>query len=148
MKPDQFRTIKISYMAYWLVKSEPSSYSWHQFENDGQTRWDGVRNFAARNFLRHMKAGDPVLYYHSSEGTEIIGIAEVVREAYQDPTTEDPNWVAVDLRPVRKLSGPVSLKQIKADSRLADMALVRISRLSVQPVREAEWKVVMELSER
>ncbi len=134
-------------MTYWLVKSEPSSYSWAQLEKDGGTRWEGVRNFAARNFLRQMKEGDQVLYYHSNEGTEIVGIAEVAREAYQDPTTEDPNWVVVDIRPLRKLGRPVPLKQIKADSRLSDMALVRISRLSVQPVKEQEWAVIMELAE-
>lgn len=133
-------------MAYWLVKSEPFKYSWEQFEKDGQTFWDGVRNYAARNFLKEMKKGDEVLFYHSNEGLEIVGVAKVVKEHYQDPTTEDEAWVAVDLKPVKRLARPVTLKQIKGDGRLADMALLRLSRLSVQPVKEDEWEVIMELS--
>ena len=133
-------------MNYWLVKSEPSSYGWEQLVKDKKTTWDGVRNFAARTHLRSMKKGDEVFYYHSNEGMEIVGIAKVDKEAYQDPTTEDPNWVAVDLKPYKKLKKPVSLSQIKADKRLKDMALVRIGRLSVQPVAENEWKMVMELA--
>jgi predicted RNA-binding protein with PUA-like domain len=132
-------------MAYWLVKSEPFKYSWDQFVKDGQTFWDGVRNYGARIHLKAMKKGDAVLFYHSNEGVEIIGIAKVVKEHYQDPTTEDPNWVAVDLKPFKKLNNPVTLDQVKKDKRLANMALVRISRLSVQPVTEEEWEVVMEL---
>jgi len=134
-------------MAYWLVKSEPSSYSWQQLEKDKSTRWEGVRNYAARNFLRQMKTGDEVLYYHSNEGTEIVGIAEVTTESYQDPTTPDPNWVVVDLRPVRKFQKPVTLKNVKEEKRLADMALVKLSRLSVQPVTTEEWMRIMELGE-
>ena len=130
-------------MAYWLVKSEPSVYSWEQFEKDKETVWSGVRNYAARLHLRAMKKGDQVLYYHSNEGLEIVGIAKVIKEAYQDPTTEDDRWVAVDLKPFRRLKHSVSMDQIKEDPRLKDMALVRISRLSVQPVSDAEWKVVM-----
>jgi predicted RNA-binding protein with PUA-like domain len=133
-------------MAYWLVKSEPFKYSWEQFEKDGQTYWDGVRNYAARNFLKEMKKGDEVLFYHSNEGLEIVGIAKVAKEHYQDPTTDEEAWVAVDLKPVKRLNKPVSLKQIKAEKRLSEMALLRLSRLSVQPVREEEWTVIMELS--
>jgi predicted RNA-binding protein with PUA-like domain len=134
-------------MGHWLVKSEPSVYSFDQLVKDKSTVWSGVRNYAARLHLRGMKKGDEVLYYHSNEGTDIVGIAKVVKEAYQDPTTDDDRWVAVDIAPVRRLPKPVSLTQIKADKRLADMALVRIGRLSVQPVTDKEWKVVMELAE-
>ena len=134
-------------MAYWLVKSEPFKYSWDQFVKDGQTFWDGVRNYAARNNLKAMKKGDEVLFYHSNEGLEIVGIAKVAKEAYQDPTTDEDAWVVVDLKPVKKLKKPVSLQQIKGEKRLKDMALLRLSRLSVQPVTEGEWKVIMELAE-
>ncbi len=133
-------------MNRWLIKSEPFKYSWDQFEKDGQTFWDGVRNYAARNNLRAMKKGDEVFFYHSNEGTEIVGIAKVLKEAYQDPTTNDEAWVAVDFKPYKKLKKTVTLSQIKADKRLADMALVKLSRLSVQPVTQEEWDVVMELS--
>jgi predicted RNA-binding protein with PUA-like domain len=133
-------------MAYWLIKSEPFKYSWDQFVKDKQTFWDGVRNYAARNNLRAMKKGDEVFFYHSNEGVEIVGIAKVVKEAYPDPTTEDPNWVVVDFKPVRKLKNPVSLAMIKAESSLANMALVRLGRLSVQPVTEEEWLTVLELA--
>jgi len=133
-------------MAYWLIKSEPFKYSWDQFEKDGKTFWDGVRNYAARNNLRDMQKGDKLLFYHSNEGLEIVGIAEVVKEHYQDPTTDETAWVVVDVKPVKKLKQPVSLKQIKAEPRLQDMALLRLSRLSVQQVTEEEWKVVMELA--
>ena len=132
-------------MAYWLVKSEPIKYSWDQFVKDKQTFWDGVRNYAARNNLREMKKGDEVLFYHSNEGTEIVGIAKVAKEAYQDPTTDDTNWVVVDLKPVKKIKKPVTLSQVKADDRLKNMALVRLGRLSVQPVTDQEWNVIMEL---
>lgn len=133
-------------MAYWLVKSEPSSYSWEQFQKEGETYWSGVRNYAARNNLKEMKKGDKVLYYHSNEGMEIVGIAQVVKEHYQDPTTDDKNWVVVDLKPLRKLKKNVSLKQVKEDGRLTDMALLKLSRLSVQPVKEEEWSIIMELA--
>ena len=133
-------------MAYWLVKSEPFKYSWDQFVKDGQTFWDGVRNYAARNNLKAMKKGDEVFFYHSNEGLDIVGIAKVVKEAYQDPTTDEDAWVVVDLKPVKKLKSPVSLQQIKGEKRLKDMALLRLSRLSVQPVTEEEWKVVMEMA--
>lgn len=133
-------------MAYWLIKSEPDKYSWEQFEKDGQTFWDGVRNYAARIHLRGMKKGDLVLFYHSNEGTEIVGIAKVSKEAYQDPTTTDEAWVAVDFKPFKKLKKPVTLLQVKADKRLSDMALVRLGRLSVQPVTDKEWEIVMEMA--
>ena len=134
-------------MAYWLVKSEPFKYSWEQFEKDKQTTWDGVRNYAARINLRAMKKGDEVLFYHSNEGLEIVGIAKVAKEAYQDPTTEDDAWVAVDLKPYKKIKKPVSLATLKADRRLANMDLVRLGRLSVGTVKEDEWKIIMELGE-
>ena len=133
-------------MAYWLVKSEPFKYSWDQFVNDGQTFWDGVRNYAARNNLRAMKKGDQVLFYHSNEGLEIVGIAKVVKESYQDPTTDEDAWVVVDLKPVKKLKKPVSLKTIKNEKRLENMDLLRLGRLSVQSVKDEEWRVVMELA--
>ena len=130
-------------MAYWLIKSEPFKYSWEQFEKDGITFWDGVRNYGARNNLRAMKKGDSLLFYHSNEGLEIVGIAKVVKEHYQDPTTEDSNWVAVDVKPVKRLKQPVSLATIKTDLRLKEMALVRLGRLSVQPVTDLEWEIVV-----
>lgn len=133
-------------MAYWLVKSEPFKYSWEQFVKDKQTFWEGVRNYAARNNLRAMKKGDEVLFYHSNEGLEIVGIAKVVKEAYPDPTTDDEAWVVVDLKPVKKLKQPVTLKQIKADPRLQNMDLLRLGRLSVGTVKDDEWTVIMELA--
>lgn len=133
-------------MAYWLVKSEPSVYSWDQFAKDRKTYWDGVRNYAARNNLRAMKKGDEVLFYHSNEGLEIVGIAKVIKEAYQDPTTNEDAWVVVDLKPIQKLKKPVSLQQIKEEKRLQNMDLLRLGRLSVQSVKDDEWKVIMELA--
>lgn len=133
-------------MAYWLVKSEPSVYSWEQLEKDKKTSWDGVRNYAARIHLRGMKTGEEVLFYHSNEGLEIVGIAKVSKEAYQDPTTDNEAWVSVEIRAYKKLKKPVGLVQIKNDKRLANMALVRIGRLSVQPVTEEEWGVIMKLA--
>ena len=133
-------------MAYWLVKSEPTAYSWDQLVKEKQTSWSGVRNYAARLHLRNMKKGDEVFFYHSNEGTDIVGIAIVEKEFYQDPTTTDDRWVAVDLKPHKKLMTPVTLDTIKKDKRLASMALVRIGRLSVQPVSDDEWKAVMELA--
>lgn len=133
-------------MAYWLVKSEPEVYSWDQLVKDKQTFWDGVRNYAARNNLRAMKKGDEVLYYHSMGSMEIVGIAKVVKEAYQDPTTDEVAWLAVDIKPERKLKHPVTLAQVKADKRLANMDLVRLGRLSVQTVKDSEWKIIMELA--
>ncbi|HNL83025.1 MAG TPA: EVE domain-containing protein [Chitinophagaceae bacterium] len=133
-------------MNYWLVKSEPFKYSWQQFEKEGQTFWDGVRNYAASNNLKAMKKGDLVFWYHSNEGLEIVGIAQVIKEAYQDPTTEDEAWVVVDLKPYKKLKKPVSLAQIKAEKTLANMDLVRLSRLSVGTVRKQEWEKIIEMS--
>jgi predicted RNA-binding protein with PUA-like domain len=133
-------------MHYWLIKSEPFKYSWDQFQKDQLTFWDGVRNYAARNNLRAMKKGDLAFFYHSNEGTAIVGIAKVVKEAYQDPTSNEEAWVAVDFKPQKRLKSAVSLSQIKADKRLANMALIKLSRLSVQPVTEQEWKVVLELA--
>lgn len=130
-------------MNHWLVKSEPVKYAWEQFETDGRTCWDGVRNYQARNNLQAMRNGDWVLYYHSNEGKEIVGIAKVVREAYPDPT--DPAWLAVDLVPEQKLVPPVTLEQIKADPRLAHIGLIRQSRLSVMPVSQAEFDAVIGL---
>jgi predicted RNA-binding protein with PUA-like domain len=132
-------------MAYWLVKSEPSTYSWDQFVKDGKTTWEGVRNYAARNHLKAMKKGDEVFFYHSREGLDIVGIAKVTKEAYQDPTTDEDAWVVVDLKPVKKLKKSVSINQVKTDKRLKNMALLRISRLSVQPVTDEEWHAVLEL---
>ncbi len=133
-------------MNYWLIKSEPFKYSWNQFEIDKKTFWDGVRNYQARNNLKTMKKGDLAFWYHSNEGMEIVGIAKVVKEFYQDPTTEDTNWVVVDFAPVKKLKNTVSLSAVKADIRLEKMALVRLGRLSVQPVTETEWNIILELS--
>lgn len=133
-------------MSYWLVKSEPFKYSWEQFEKDGIATWDGVRNYGARNNLRDMKKGEQVFFYHSNEGLEIVGIATVVREAYPDPTADTDTWLVVDLKPFKKLKHPVTLKQVKAEPRLSEMALLKLSRLSVQPVLHKEWKVVLEMA--
>ena len=133
-------------MNYWLIKSEPFKYSWDQFEIDKQTFWDGVRNYGARNNLRSMKKGDLAFWYHSNEGMEIIGIAKVVKESYQDPTTPDPAWLVVDFKPFKKLKNPVKLADVKAHAKLQDMDLVRLGRLSVQSVKPAEWKIVMEMA--
>ena len=121
---------------YWLVKSEPFKYSWEQFVSDGETIWDGVRNYQARNNLRDMRRGDDVLYYHSNEGLAVVGVARVAGEAFPDPTTGDERWVVVRLKPVKALRTPVTLEQIKQDERLRGMALVRQGRLSVMPVTE------------
>ena len=133
-------------MAHWLIKSEPFKYSWEQFVKDKQTFWDGVRNYAARIHLRSMKKGEEVFFYHSNEGMEIVGIAKVSKEAYQDPTTQE-DWSAVDFKPHKKLKKPVTLAQMKADKRLANIALIRIGRLSVSPVTDEEWAVIMEMAE-
>jgi predicted RNA-binding protein with PUA-like domain len=135
-------------MAYWLVKSEPFKYSWEQFEKDKETDWTGVRNYAARIHLRAMKKGDEVFFYHSNEGLEIVGIAKVSKEAYRDATAgDDDRWVAVDIKPYKKMMKTVSLVQLKADKRLKDMALIRIGRLSVSPVTDGEYKAIMEMGE-
>ena len=133
-------------MAYWLAKSEPSTYSWDDLVKEKQTCWSGVRNYAARIHMRNMKKGDEVFFYHSNEGVEIVGIAKVIKEAYPDPTTDDDRWVAVDLKPVKKLKNSVSLESIKKEKSLKEMALVRISRLSLQPVSDDEWEIVMKMA--
>ncbi|WP_207426120.1 EVE domain-containing protein [Pedobacter sp. SYSU D00535] len=132
-------------MNYWLVKSEPFKYSWEKFNEDGRTFWDGVRNFQARNNLKAMKENDLVLFYHSNEGKAVVGIAKVVKEFYQDPTTDDSNWVVVDLAPVEALKNPVTLEKIKADSQLADVGLVRQGRLSVMQLKREEFDRIVEL---
>jgi predicted RNA-binding protein with PUA-like domain len=132
-------------MNHWLVKSEPFKYSWEKFNKDGRTFWDGVRNYQARNNLRDMREGDLVLFYHSNEGKEVVGIAKVVKESYQDPTTDDKNWVVVDLSPVESLKKPVTLETIKADPQLANVSLVRQGRLSVMPLKAEEFDRILEL---
>ncbi|ALL07822.1 ubiquinol-cytochrome C reductase [Pedobacter sp. PACM 27299] len=130
---------------FWLVKSEPFKYSWDQFNKDGRTFWDGVRNYQARNNLKAMKEGDLVLFYHSNEGKNVVGIAKVVKEFYQDPTTDDIKWVVVDLAPVEALKTPVSLEQIKAEESLQDISLVRQGRLSVMPLKAEEFDKILEM---
>lgn len=132
-------------MNHWLVKSEPHKYSWEKFNEDGRTFWDGVRNYQARNNLREMKEGDLVLFYHSNEGKNVVGIAKVVKEFYQDPTTDDANWVVVDLAPVQTLNKPVTLEQIKAEEQLKDISLVRQGRLSVMPLKAEEFDKILEM---
>ncbi|MBI3233387.1 MAG: EVE domain-containing protein [Bacteroidetes bacterium] len=135
-------------MNYWLVKSEPVKYSWDQFEKDKKTFWDGVRNYQARNNLRLMKKGDLVLWYHSNDGLDIVGIAKVAKEHYQDPTTTDPNWVAVDLTPYKKLKKPVTLATLKEDDVLKEMQFVRQGRLSVSAVTADQFDRIIELSNK
>ncbi len=130
---------------YWLMKSEPFKYSWDQLVEDGQTYWDGVRNYEARNNLAAMKKGDLALYYHSNKGKEVVGIVEIVGEAYPDPTADDPQWVVVDVAPVVPFKEAVTLAAIKADPKLADIALVRRGRLSVVPITAAEFRYVAKL---
>lgn len=134
-------------MNYWLVKSEPFKYPWDKFVADGSTFWDGVRNYQARNNLKEMQLGDLVLFYHSNEGKEIVGYAEVIKEHYQDPTTDDTNWVVVDLKPVRKFQNTITLDYIKKDEQLSKMELVRLSRISVVPVRREEFDRIIALGE-
>jgi len=131
---------------YWLIKSEPFKYSWEQFETDKETFWDGVRNYQARNNLRDMQVGDLCLYYHSNEGKEVVGIAEVIKPAYQDPTTDNTQWVAVDVKPYKKLDKTVTLAQIKADPRLSDIGLIRQPRLSVISISEDHFNIIFELA--
>lgn len=131
-------------MNYWLVKSEPGEYSWDDFVKLGRDHWDGVRNYQARNNLKEMKIGDRVLFYHSVSERSVVGVAEVVREHYPDPTTDDERWVVVDLVPVEPLRKPVSLEQIKEDPELADIALIRNSRLSVMPLSKDAYERILE----
>jgi predicted RNA-binding protein with PUA-like domain len=135
-------------MNHWLVKSEPFKYSWDQFVLEGKTMWDGVRNYQARNNLREMKKGDLVFWYHSNEGMEIVGIAKVIKEHYQDPTTDNANWVVVDLKPFKKLKKTVTLVQVKADPRLQNIGLVKQGRLSVQALKAEEFDVILELASK
>ncbi|WP_299286096.1 EVE domain-containing protein [uncultured Mucilaginibacter sp.] len=126
-------------MNYFLVKSEPNKYSWEKLNEDKCTFWDGVRNYQARNNLKAMQKGDLVLFYHSNEDKAVVGIAKVVKEFYQDPTTTDPNWVVVDLEPFESLKKPVTLAEIKADKQLENISLVRQGRLSVMPLKAEEF---------
>ena len=130
---------------YWLVKQEPESYSWADFVKDGRTAWTGVRNFQARNNLRAMKKGDPVFYYHSVTDKQVMGVAQVEKEAYPDPTAKEGDWVCVDLVPQKPLKAPVTLEQIKGDKMLKNILLVRQSRLSVMPLSKDEFERVMDL---
>jgi predicted RNA-binding protein with PUA-like domain len=130
---------------YWLVKQEPGTYPWAQLVRDGRTTWDGVRNFQARNHLGAMRPGDRVLYYHSGESRRVVGLAQVARAAFPDPTADEPGWVAVELAPVQPLPQPVALAAIKADAALAGIALVRQGRLSVMPLTTAEFKRILAL---
>jgi predicted RNA-binding protein with PUA-like domain len=131
--------------SFWAVKQEPSQYSWQQFEKDGGTYWDGVRNYQARNNLKAMKKGDMVLFYHSVIGKEIVGIAKVTRESYPDPTTDDERWVVVDLKPVKPFKIPVTLEDIKSHKELSEVALVKQSRLSVMPLSKKDFQLLLKL---
>lgn len=133
-------------MNYWLVKSEPTEYSYDDLVKDGSTYWDGVRNYTARNNLKNMKVGDKVLFYHSVNEKSVVGISKVVKEYYQDPTTDDERWVVVDLAPVSKLKNPVTLGEIKADPGLTDIALVRQSRLSVMSLGKTAFNRIVDMS--
>lgn len=132
--------------SYWLVKQEPEDYSWDKFVQEGGAAWTGIRNFQARNFLREMKRGDEVLFYHSGKAKEIVGLARVLRAAFPDPTAAEGDWSAVELKPVKALARPVPLSTIKADARLRDMALLRQSRLSVTPVTSEQFNRLIELA--
>ena len=133
-------------MAHWLMKSEPESYGWDDLVRDGDTEWDGVRNNAARLHLRAMRQGDEAFLYHSMSDKAVVGIMRVARGPAPDP--KDPDWVSVRVEPVRKLARPVTLAEIKAEPRLAKMELIRQSRLSVAPVRDEEWKLIVEMAGR
>ena len=132
--------------SFWLVKQEPSSYSWSDFVQEGKTSWTGVRNYAARNNLRRMQKGDEVLFYHSGEDKAVVGIAKVSRSAYQDPTAKEGDWATVDLAPVKPLRRPVTLREIKGNSRLKGIPLVRQSRLSVMPLTESDFCEILKMS--
>ncbi|MBI3446448.1 MAG: EVE domain-containing protein [Magnetospirillum sp.] len=132
-------------MAFWLVKSEPTAWSWDDQVRDGVTAWTGVRNFQACNYLKAMKVGDLAFFYHSVEQKRIVGVVEVVREAYPDPTADDPRWMCPDLKAVKPLARPVTLAEIKGDPRLAELPLLRQSRLSVCPVDDASWALLCDL---
>ncbi len=132
-------------MNYWLVKSEPFKYSWDDLVKDGWTYWDGVRNYQARNNLKAMKKGDLVLYYHSNEGKEVVGVAKVIKEFYQDPTIDDDRWVVVDVEPVNKLNNPVTLSEIKNTKSLQKVPLITQSRLSVMPVSKKDFDTIVKM---
>ena len=134
-------------MNYWLIKQEPDKYSFDDLLKDKKTMWDGVRNYQARNNLREMRNGDFVLFYHSVKQKEVVGVCEVVKEHYPDPTADDDKWLAVDIKAKHKLSKPVSLEQIKSDDRLQNIALIKQSRLSVLPLNKEEFDIILELSE-
>jgi len=134
--------------SFWLVKQEPSSYSWSDFLADGETSWTGVRNFSARNNLRKMQTGDEVLFYHSGEEKGVVGIARVTRTAYSDPTAKDGDWSAVDLSAVKPLGRPVTLREIKSNPRLQEIPLIRQSRLSVMPLAEADFREILKMGTR
>jgi predicted RNA-binding protein with PUA-like domain len=131
---------------YWLVKQEPSAYSWSDFVRDGRTSWTGVRNYTARNNLREMQKGDEVLFYHSVTDKAVIGVATVTRTAFADPTAEEGDWSAVELKPKQALEAPITLEEVKKNPRLKGMALLRLSRLSVQPLSEAEFQEVLRMA--
>jgi predicted RNA-binding protein with PUA-like domain len=133
-------------MRYWLLKSEPSTYAWDQLVKDGRTQWDGVRNHQAANNLKAMQRGDRAFFYHSGEGPAVVGIAEIVKEAYPDPGDASGRFVMVDVKPVTAVKTPVTLAQIKADPKLADFALVRQGRLSVVPVADEEWQRICRMA--
>jgi len=135
-------------MNYWLVKQEPTTYPWEQFVRDGKTAWTGVRNFQARTHLRAMAPGDRVLYYHSVVGKAVVGVAEVLRSAYPDPTAEEGDWSCVDLKPLEALRRPVALEEIKAEPALVEIGLLRQSRLSVMPLKKAEFDAISRLSKK
>ena len=131
--------------SFWIIKQEPSKYNWQQFEKDRKTYWDGVRNYQARNNLKNMKKGDNLLFYHSVVGKEIVGIAEVTREAYPDHTTDDERWVVVDLKPIKPFKVPVTLEEIKAHKELSEIALIKQARLSVMPITKKEFQILLKL---
>ena len=131
--------------SFWIIKLEPSQYNWKQFEKDRETYWDGVRNYQARNNLKNMKKGDNLLFYHSVVGKEIVGIAEVTKEAYPDPTTDDERWVVVDLKPIKPFKVPVTLEEIKTHKELSEIALIKQARLSVMPITKKEFQILLKL---
>ena len=131
--------------AHWLVKSEPYKYSWDDLVRDGSTYWDGVRNAQARNNLRAMAVGDLVLYYHSNEGKEVVGVAKVKKTAYQDPTTDDERWVVVDLVPLKAFAESVTLMEIKSEPKLSEVALIKQSRLSVMPIEKKHFAAILKM---
>jgi predicted RNA-binding protein with PUA-like domain len=133
-------------MRYWLLKSEPSAYSWDQLVKDGRTNWSGVRNFQAANNLKAMKNGDRAFFYHSNDGLDIVGVVEIVKEAYPDPSDKQGRFVMVDVRPLQPAKKPVTLAAIKAEPKLADLALVKQSRLSVVPVAAEEWRIICKMA--